>query len=74
VVKLSVDGAKFWLNGESTDKDPKQETVWRDSVRMILSVKNPDIVCEQAFRAGAVQIFPVQEDFGWRLGRLINPF
>ncbi|MGI8634956.1 MAG: VOC family protein [Segetibacter sp.] len=75
VVKLSVDGAEFWVSGESQeDNSSTAETVGGDSVRMTLTVKDPDALFAQALKAGASQIFPVQEDYGWRLGRLADPF
>lgn len=75
VVKLSVNGAEFWVSGESIDSsDVTAETVGGDSVRMILTVKDADAVFAQAIEAGASEIFPVGEDFGWRLGRLADPF
>ncbi len=41
---------------------------------MILTVNDPDIVFNQALKVGASQIFPVYEDFSWRLGRLVDSF
>ncbi len=75
VLKLSVDGAEFWVSGQMTDINrnisdkPKQDTI-----RIILIVENPDAVFQQALKAGATEVFPVGEDFGWRLGRLSDPF
>ena len=64
-----------WVSGESTDNDdPPVEPIGGDSVRMILTVKNPDVIFGQALKAGASQIFPVGEDHGWKLGRLADPF
>ncbi len=75
VVKLSVNGAEFWLSGDSTDNtNLSPESLGGDSVRMIMTVTNPDALFDQALKAGALQIFPVGEDHGWRLGRLVDPF
>ncbi len=75
VAKLSVNGAEFWVSGESTDNSSlNPETLGGDSVRMILTVPNPDAVFDQALKAGASEIFAVGEDHGWRLGRLVDPF
>ncbi len=75
VVKFSVNGAGFWLSGDSTDNtNLNPESLGGDSVRMILTVTNPDALFDQALKAGALQIFPVGEDHGWRLGRLVDPF
>jgi PhnB protein len=75
VVKLSVDGAEFWVSGESPQPgDLSPESLGGGSVRMILTVTDPDAVFAQALRAGASQVFPVGEEHGWRLGRVIDPF
>ena len=41
---------------------------------MILTVADPDAVFAQAVKAGASAVFPVGEEHGWRLGRVIDPF
>jgi len=41
---------------------------------MILSVDDPDSVFEQAIRAGAAVVAPVHEEYGWRSGRVTDPF
>ncbi len=75
VVKLSIDQAEFWLSSESTDNtELSPESPGGGSVRMILTVTNPDALFDQALKAGASQIFPVGEEYGWRLGRLVDPF
>ena len=75
VATLSVNGAEFWLSGEppedgNLNPDPNTKT----SIRMILTVPDPDTLFTQAVQAGASEIFPVGEDYGWRLGRLMDPF
>jgi PhnB protein len=73
VVKLSVNGAEFWLSDSPSD-NKEAENVGGGSVRMILTVDDPDAVFAQALHAGATAIFPVGEEHGWRLGRLVDPF
>jgi PhnB protein len=41
---------------------------------MILTVKDPDSVFDQALAAGATELSPVSEDYGWRIGRIVDPF
>jgi PhnB protein len=41
---------------------------------MILTVADPDAVFGQARAAGAAEVFPVGEEYGWRLGRVVDPF
>jgi PhnB protein len=78
VVKLSVGGAEFWLSGESTEdrnaKSESRQALGGDSVRMILTVANPEAVFAQAVASGASEVFPVGEEHGWRLGRVVDPF
>jgi PhnB protein len=75
VAKLSVDGAEFWLSDESPEHaNFSPESLSGGTVRMILTVADPDAAFAQALRAGASQIFPVGEDYGWRLGRVFDPF
>lgn len=73
VLKLSVDGAEFWVSGQSADTgegiNGRQE-----AVKIIITVEDPDAVFEQAIKAGAKEVFPVGEEHGWRLGRLSDPF
>lgn len=75
VARLSVDGAEFWLSGESGEHDGSaRESLGGGSVRMILTVTDPDSMFAQALAAGATEVFPVGEGHGWRLGRLADPF
>ncbi len=74
VVKLLVNGAGFWISGGSKHNDVRTNPIGGNNVRMILITANPDVLFEQAIKAGAVEIFPVGEDHGWRLGRIADPF
>jgi len=75
VVRLSVDGAEFWLSDESPgDNDLDPGPLGGGSVRMILTVPDPDALFARALNAGASEIFPIGEEYGWRLGRLADPF
>ena len=71
VVKLSIDGAEFWVSDSSS---AGTESLGGDTIRMILSVEEPDAVFSSALTAGATEVFPVSEEHGWRLGRLVDPF
>jgi PhnB protein len=73
VVKLSINGAEFWLS-DTPSNDTNHETLGGDSIRMILTIADPDAVFAQALQAGATEVFPVSEEHGWRLGRLVDPF
>ena len=75
IVRLSVDGAEFWVSGDSLgESNGSPEPVGGGTVRMILTVTDPDTVFAQAVKAGASIVFPVGEEHGWRLGRVMDPF
>jgi PhnB protein len=73
VARLSVEGAEFWLSDGQLDGS-RRESLGGGSVRMILTVDDPDTVFARALAAGASEVFPVGEEHGWRLGRLVDPF
>jgi PhnB protein len=75
LAKLSVDGAEFWMSDESPEHaNFSPESLGGGSVRMILTVADPDAAFARALQAGAKQVRPVAEEHGWRLGRLVDPF
>src|SRR5271170_7017983 len=75
VARLSVDGAEFWLSEESPEHGNfSPESLSGSSVKMILTVADPDAVFAQAIKAGASEVFPVSEGHGWRVGRVMDPF
>ena len=71
VAQLAIEGADFWLQ-EDVDSSPA--SLGHRSVRMILTVDDPDSVFEQAIAAGATEVAAVSEDHGWRIGRVADPF
>jgi PhnB protein len=71
VAELSIAGAGFWVQEES-DANPGARAA--GSIRLILSVKDPDSVFEKAIAEGATMVSPVSEDYGWRTGRVTDPF
>jgi PhnB protein len=75
VAQLSVGGAEFWLADESPEHlNFSPESIGGCSVRMLLVVEDPASVCRQAVAAGATQVVPVAEAYGWLLGRILDPF
>lgn len=72
IVKLSVSGAEFWISGGSENSNVND--LWGSSIRMILTVNDPDAFFAKALKAGASEVFPVGEDHGWKLGRIVDPF
>ena len=75
VARLSVQGAEFWVSDESPDHGNfSPETLGGGSVRMILTVADPDAVFAQACAAGASSVHAVTEGHGWRVGRVLDPY
>ena len=70
VAQLAVDGADFWIQ---TDPDATAEAIASSPIRMILTVDDPDAVFARAIAAGATEVAPVAEDYGWRIGRVADP-
>ncbi len=69
-VQLSIDGADFWVQ---QDPAASPESVAGLSVRIILTVDDPNAVFAQAIAAGATEVAPVSEEHGWRMGRIVDP-
>ncbi len=74
VVRLSVNGAEFWVSGKNNEDNKSATSLGGNNVRMIINESNPDALFDKAIQAGATEIFPVGEGHGWRLGRLADPF
>ena len=75
VSRLSIDGAEFWVADESPPHGNfSPESLGGGSVRMILTVPDPDAVFAKALAAGGTQVVPIEEAYGWRIGRLVDPF
>jgi len=71
VVQLAIGGATFWVQADSNVSPSGAGT---GLVRMILSVDDPDAVFERAVAAGAAVVAAIHEDYGWRTGRVTDPF
>jgi PhnB protein len=85
VAQLSVGSATFWVqhdpdaSPESHARTPESRASGSDvsvprPVRLILSVDDPDKFFAQAVAAGATPVAEVHEEYGWRTGRVIDPF
>jgi PhnB protein len=75
VARLSVEGAEFWVSDES----PKYwnfspESLGGGTVRMVLTVADPDAAFAKAVAAGAKQVVAMEEMHGWRVGRVVDPY
>jgi PhnB protein len=75
VAQLSAAGAEFWVADESPEHlNFSPETLRGGTVRMVMVVADPDAVFNQAVAAGAKIVNPVAEQYGWRVGRIVDPF
>src|SRR5437899_7761063 len=75
VARLSVNGAEFWVADESPEHSNfSPETLNGGTVRMVMVVDDPDAAFARAMAAGGTQVWPVHDEYGWRLGRLADPF
>jgi PhnB protein len=75
VAQLSVEGAGFWVADESPNHaNFSPESLGGGTVRMVLTVNDPDASFDRAVDAGATVVWPVKNEYGWRLGRIVDPF
>jgi PhnB protein len=75
VARLAVDGAEFWVSDESPEhQNFSPETVGGGTVRMVMIVDDPNAAFDRAVGAGAKAVWPVHDDYGWRLGRVVDPY
>ena len=75
VTRLSVDGSEFWVADESPEYfNFSPESLGGGTVRMILTVPDPDSAFAKALMAGATVVRAVEEFDGWRVGRVVDPF
>ncbi len=75
VARLHVEGAEFWVADESPEHfNFSPETLGGGTVRMVMIVADPDAMFERALRAGAKAVVAMRNEYGWRLGRVLDPY
>jgi PhnB protein len=76
VAKLSMGKSEFWLADESPENlNFSPQSLGGATTRMVLVVDHPDAVFALAVGAGATVVWPVaDQDYGWRVGRVVDPF
>jgi PhnB protein len=75
VARLAVGGAEVWVADESPEnKNFSPESLGGGTVRMVMIVEDPDAAFERAVAAGSTVVWPVGSQYGWRLGRIVDPF
>jgi PhnB protein len=76
VSRLSIDGAEFWLSDESPEHGNfSPESLGGATTRMVMVVADPDAAFDRAVAAGGKVVRPVEnQPYGWRVGRIVDPF
>jgi PhnB protein len=75
VAQLAIQGAEFWVADESPEHaNYSPESLEGSTARMVLVVSDPDALFDRAVKAGAAIVWPVQEQHGWRVGRVSDPY
>jgi PhnB protein len=71
VAQLALGQARFWFQ---VDAESTPSALGGISVRMVVTVNDPDEVFGRAVASGATTIAPMHEAHGWRTGRVADPF
>jgi PhnB protein len=71
VARVMIEGAEVWISRDA--ESAPSHAAGKEPVHMILTVDDPDAVFARAIAAGATEITAVRDDYGWRIGRLVDP-
>jgi PhnB protein len=71
VARVMVEGAEVWISRDTANAPAASDG--KEPVHMILTVDDPDAVFAKALEAGATEVQAVRDDYGWRIGRLVDP-
>jgi PhnB protein len=75
VAQLAVGDAAFWVATASSAMNRfSPRAIHGATSRTLLVVDEPEAVVQRAVAAGATELSPVQDEHGWRLGRITDPF
>ena len=76
VAQLSVGESTFWLADESPEHlNFSPESLGGSTARMVMVVDDPHAAFARAVAAGAKVVCPVTDErYGWRIGRIVDPF
>jgi PhnB protein len=75
VATLAIDGAEFWVADESPEHHNfSPEALHGSTTRMVLTTDDPDAAFARAVAAGATVVHAMANDYGWRLGRVLDPY
>jgi PhnB protein len=75
VAQLGVEDAQFWVADESPEHgNYSPETLKGGTARMVFTVEDPDALFTRAVGAGAKVVVAMENRYGWRLGRVVDPY
>ena len=75
VAQLAIQGAVFWVADESPEHaNYSPESLGGSTARMVLVVEDPNSMFSCAVAAGSLVVWPVQEQHGWLVGRVSDPY
>jgi PhnB protein len=75
VCNLAINGYGFWVADEAPEyKNFSPETLNGGTVRMILTIEDPDAAFARALAAGATVVCPIRTEHAWHIGRVLDPF
>ena len=75
VAHLAIGDAAFWVAAAAPAMGRlNPEAIGGATSRTLLVVEDPEAVLQSAVAAGAIETSPVQEEHGWLLGRVLDPF
>ena len=75
VSHLAVGETTFWVADESPEHESySPESLGGGTVKLLLTVDDPDAAVERALAADATLVAPVTDEHGSRLGRIVDPF
>jgi PhnB protein len=75
VSQLRIGEATFWVSDESPPTQHfSPESLGGTTTRILLVADDPAAVVASAVGLGAREVYPVQEEHGWLMGRIEDPF
>lgn len=75
ISRLVIASGEFWVSDESPEHGNfSPASLGGSTAHMVLTVADPDALFLRALSAGASEVYPMMEEHGWRLGRIVDPF
>jgi PhnB protein len=75
VAQLAVGDAAFWVAAAGPDMGRlSPQAISGATGRTLLVTDDPENFVRRAVGVGAIELSPVQDEHGWRIGRIRDPF